>query len=418
MKRILPVLSCLLCVIITHAQQVDSLRLSLSQAEETFIKKNLLLAAEQYNIDAAKALEIQAKLYPNPEFSADLHGYDTDTRKVFYNNRSGQKGFAIEQLLLLGGKRKNEIALARHNTQLAVLEFEDLVRHLKYNLRTNLYTVHFHLKTVEKYNKQLLLLDTIISSYQRQAEKGNIPLVDVVRLKSTYIKLTNDKSEVLQNILQAQQELQVLLLTDRFIIPDLDNINWQTYTSLPDLALLQQEALTHRSDQKIGILNRTIAGLEVKYQKSMAVPDLTAGAAYDQQGDAFRNQYNIKLGIPLPIWNRNQGNIKMAKAKEKQSAVNSESVQQSLFAETRAAWYNMGRSINEYDKTTAIYNEDFTHVLKGVSDNFLKRNITLLEFVDFFESYNETTAELYRVQQQLITAAETINYVTASAVFN
>ncbi len=417
MKLVLTVLSCLFVAAFTYAQPIDSLHLSVSQAEEIFVKKNLLLAAEQYNIDAAKALEIQAKLYPNPEFSADLHGYDTDTRKVFYNNRSGQKGFAIEQLLLLGGKRKNEMALAKHNTQLAVLEFEDLVRQLKYNLRTNLYTVHFHLKTVEKYNKQLVLLDTIISSYQRQAEKGNIPLVDVVRLKSTYIKLTNDKSEVLQNILQAQQELQVLLLTDQFVVPDLDNINWQNYTSLPALDILQQQALTHRSDQKIGTLNKTIAGLEVKYQKSMAVPDLTAGAAYDQQGDAFRNQYNIKLGIPLPVWNRNQGNIKMAKAKEKQSAVNSELVQQNLFAETRTAWYNMGRSINEYDKTTAIYNEDFTHVLKGVSDNFLKRNITLLEFVDFFESYNETTAELYRVQQQLITAAETINYVTASPVF-
>lgn len=417
MKLILSVLSCVLCTALTYAQSIDSLRISLAQAEETFIKKNLLLAAEQYNIDAAKALEIQAKLYPNPEFSADLHGYDTDTRKVFYNNRFGQKGFAIEQLLLLGGKRKNEIALARHNTQLAALEFEDLVRQLKYTLRTNLYTVHFHLKTVEKFDKQLVLLDTIIASYQRQAEKGNIPLVDVVRLKSTYMKLTNDKSEVLQNIIQAQQELQILLLTDSFIIPDFNSINWQIYTTLPALDMLQQQAITNRADQKTGTLNKTIAALEVKYQKSMAVPDLTAGAAYDQQGDAFRNQYNIKLGIPLPLWNRNQGNIKMAKAKEKQTALNSEFIQQNLFAETRAAWYNMGRSINEYDKTMAIYNEDFSSVLKGVSDNFLKRNITLLEFVDFFESYNETTAELYRVQQQLITAAETINYVTASPVF-
>ena len=121
MKLILTVFSCLFVVSFTYAQSTDSLRLSVSQAEEIFIKKNLLLAAEQYNIDAAKALEIQAKLYPNPEFSADLHGYDTDTRKVFYNNRSGQKGFATEQLLLLGGKRKNEMALAKHNTQLAVI---------------------------------------------------------------------------------------------------------------------------------------------------------------------------------------------------------------------------------------------------------------------------------------------------------
>ena len=47
----------------------DSLRLNLADAEGLFLKGNFLLLAQKYNIQAQKAQEIQAKLYPNPNFS-------------------------------------------------------------------------------------------------------------------------------------------------------------------------------------------------------------------------------------------------------------------------------------------------------------------------------------------------------------
>ncbi len=51
----------------------DTLRINLDSAERLFISGNYTLLAQKYNIDAQKALIIQARLWPNPNLSFD-HG--------------------------------------------------------------------------------------------------------------------------------------------------------------------------------------------------------------------------------------------------------------------------------------------------------------------------------------------------------
>src|SRR4051812_39375132 len=86
--------------------------LSLDEAEKIFLEKNLLVLAEQYNISAKQALIIQSRAYPNPTFNADINVYDPQHNKAFHIDSSGQKSFQVEQLILLGGKRKTEIEIA------------------------------------------------------------------------------------------------------------------------------------------------------------------------------------------------------------------------------------------------------------------------------------------------------------------
>src|ERR1700674_5323159 len=65
----------------TIVQAQDTLHLTLPDAERQFLDKNLTLLAGKYNIDAASAQIIQAKLYPNP--SLQLTG-------VIYNPKQGK----------------------------------------------------------------------------------------------------------------------------------------------------------------------------------------------------------------------------------------------------------------------------------------------------------------------------------------
>lgn len=395
----------------------DSLLLTLDKADKLFLEKNLLLVAGQFNINAQKALEIQAALYPNPQFTAGLNVWDADNKKLLYVGKSGEKAFEFDQLILLGGKRKKQVELARQNTRLAELELEDLLRNLKYQLHNGLFSVYFDLLTLKKYNLQLQQLETIVSSYEEQAKKGNIPLKEVVRLKSVYIKLNNDKTDLFQSIQQEQKDLQLLLQSKNFITPQLDDLVWDKYEQLAILDSLQQMALQHRADYHLTELNKTIAGLNVQYQKSLAVPDMQLGTSYDQRGNAFEHQFMLTVGIPLPLWNRNQGNIRFAETQTKLTAVNQQIQQTAIESEVNAAWYNMQRSIQEYQKTKQIYNTDFTDVYNGMTVNFLKRNISIVEFVDFFESYNESVAEVNRIHKQLALSAETINYTVAYPLY-
>lgn len=410
-------LTVLLCVFFAHAYSQDSLKVSINDADKLFMQKNLLYAAGQLNVDAQKALEIQARLYPNPQFDIGINAYDADNKKAFYAGSNGEKTFDFQQLILLGGKRKNQIRISQETSKQSQLELENLLRNLKFELHRDLFSLHFDLRTLDKFNAQLVQLDTIINTYEVQANKGNIPFKEVVRLKSVYIKLNNDKTDLLQQIQQEQKDLQVILHTTQFISPQVENMPDKKYEQLPTLDSLQTLALRSREDLKLSGVNETIADLNLKYQKSVAVPDLTLGTSYDQMGAAFRNQFLLTVGIPLPLWNRNQGNIKAAESQRKLSTVNTQIQQNVVQTEVTESWSNMNRSIQEYQKIGQVYNIEFAEVYAGMQANFLKRNISIVEFVDFFESYNETVAEVYRIRKQLMLSAENINYTVAYPVY-
>ncbi|OQY95014.1 MAG: hypothetical protein B6D37_06995 [Sphingobacteriales bacterium UTBCD1] len=395
----------------------DTLRINMDSADRVFLQKNLMMIAARMNVDAQKALEIQAKLYPNPQFSVGLNAYDSQNKKLFYAGQNGEKSFEIDQLFLLGGKRKKLVELARQNTRQAQLEMEDLLRNLKYQLHNSMLSLHFDLLTVQQYNQHLQRLDSIIAGYQEQAAKGNIALKEVVRLKTAYMSMNNDRTDLLNNIEEEQKDLRLLLQTTQFILPQYNEASWTKYEQLPILDSLVSLALQHRSELKEAELNKTIAGLNIQYQKSLAAPDLTVGAAYDQRGGAFNNQYTLSLGIPLPFWNRNQGNIKSAQVQSKMAVINQQQQQTTVNGEVMTAWNNMQRSILEFHKINKIYNADFNTVFEGMTANFLKRNISILEFVDFFESYNSGIAEVNRVKKQLALSGEMVNYTVEFPVY-
>ena len=104
--------------------------LTLSETENLFLKNNLSLLAAKFNVDAAHAAVIQAKLWENPNFQVGFNAYNPDRKKYFDIGPNGEKSFSIEQLIHLGGKKHDEIALARSNQQVAEYELSDLLRNL------------------------------------------------------------------------------------------------------------------------------------------------------------------------------------------------------------------------------------------------------------------------------------------------
>ena len=94
-----------LCFILGFTQisisQSQQKSITLDEAEKMFLQNNLMLLAQQYNINAKQALIIQAKAYPNPTFNADFNVYDPQNKKTFHIDSSGQKSFQIQQLILI-----------------------------------------------------------------------------------------------------------------------------------------------------------------------------------------------------------------------------------------------------------------------------------------------------------------------------
>src|SRR5690606_27038748 len=194
-----------------HAQ--DTLRVDLRTADSLFLVNNFYLLASSMNIEAQKARILQAKTYSNPVLSADVNVYNPDDNKILHFGQTGQKSFQLEQLILLAGKRKSEIEIAKTYANIAELEFQQLLRKLKFRLHSDLFSIGQMQVLLKRYTDQLFLLETLLSSYETQAEKGNIPLKDVVRLKGAYLKLNNERAELLKSYFETQSSLQTLLQT-------------------------------------------------------------------------------------------------------------------------------------------------------------------------------------------------------------
>jgi cobalt-zinc-cadmium efflux system outer membrane protein len=408
----------LITPLVTKANaSTDTLHLNLAQADSLFLRNSYYLLAAACNISAQKAQILQAKIYPLPNVTADFNAYDPENNKLFHIGKTGQMGFEIEQLIILGGKRKSEIEMAQTNAAIAELSLTALTQQLKFTLHQNLFLMGQQSLLLIKYNEQLDLLSTLLEAYQTQANKGNIALKEVVRLKGAYLKLNNDRSEVLSKYhesLTAVQKIIQVNLPISFIFQEQDIEAYIKPTSLDDII---QKATNLKPEILLGQQQLLLANQNLAYQKKQNIPDLTTHAAYDQRSGAFNNQINIGISLPLPLWNKNKGNITSAQSKIQQAQYEQMATQHEMVADINSAYTLYQQTVKEYIKSKTLYNADFDITIKGMSDNFIKRNISIIEFIDFFEAYNEAINEMARIKTQLVTTAENINLLSGTIIY-
>ena len=150
----------------------------------------------------------------------------------------------------------------------------------------------------------------------------------------------------------------------------------------------------------------------------LAVPDLTLSLGYDEAGSFLYNYYGIGASIDLPVFNRNQGNIKSAKST---IAVN-EATQRSTQATVEE---NVSRSLQKAFAEQKLlqtidpkFTGDFQRLMNEVLINYQKRNIGLLDFLDFYGSYKQNVLQVNSIQYNRVQAFEDLNYYTGTNFFN
>lgn len=401
------------------AQSDKTRAMSLQACEASFLKNNLELLASQYNIDGQKAQIIQAKLWENPIVNTDLNAYSTGRGKVFDIGKNGQKAIAVQQLIYLGKKKQYQVELARKNAELAESEYKILLRNLRFQLRVSFHNAYFDNLTLQVVTRQLQSLDTLINAYNAQANKGNVPLRDVVRLQSLFLKLRNDRAELTNNIIAEQQTLAIITGLDSLIIPTPTTSETAIYTKNQTIQRdsLLDLALKNRPDLQYSEKNIAVAQANLNWQKALAKPDIVLGLGYDQRGNAFANQFSLTASIPIVLWNRNQGNIQTAAAFVNESQRQRDYQIIALQTEVNAVYQKYLEAMRNYQSTSSTMEGNFESVNKGIFENFQKQNITLLEFTDFVESYNESINEFNRIKKIRTNVYEEINYITGFNLF-
>ncbi|MEI6509094.1 MAG: TolC family protein, partial [Bacteroidota bacterium] len=199
----------------------DTLRLNINEAEKLFFEKNLSVVAKQYDIDMAKASVIQAKLFSNPTVYFEQVLYNPVNKKYFDASYDGENAFNIQQLIHIAGQRNKLIRYQKINQELAEFQLYDLLRTLKFQLHSSFYNTYFYLQSINVYNEQLDNLQNLVSSLERQMEKGNISKKEVMRIKALIFTLQSERLDFKNKVNDEQNNIKVFLgiKNDVFVFP-------------------------------------------------------------------------------------------------------------------------------------------------------------------------------------------------------
>lgn len=401
------------------AQQVAG-TLTLKEAEQRFLERNLSLIAERYNIDMAQAQVLQAKLFENPVISLEQNVYNRLNGKYFDFGKEGEAVVEIEQVIHLAGQRNKQVRLEKINKEIAEYQFEEVMRTLRQELNEKFVEVYFLSKSIAIYEKEVNSLQVLLGGMKVQQEKGNISLMEISRLESMLFSLRKEKNERENDLLTTRGELnlllnlpedtQVQLSLDEEVLQQLD----LSQLSFADLKAIINE----RPDQKIARSTVNASRANLKLQKSMAFPEFSVKGNYDRVGNFINDYFAIGVSLSVPIFNRNQGNIKAARFSIQQAGVQQEYAANRADMELFTAYTSLEKATQLYQSTNTDLERNFEKLITGVNENFTRKNISLLEFIDYYDSYKETCIQLYEIKKNVFLAMENLNTVVGQNVLN
>jgi len=415
----------MLCIYMNiHAQIVpamreDTIHITLPDAEGQFIQKNFLLLASKYQVSTADAAIIQAKLYPNPDFAIEQGVYNQDTKKWFDLSSTGETALSLQQLIILAGKRNKQIDIAKINSQISRYQFYDLIRTLRYELRSSFYGIYFLRDAIGVYDREIESLKTLIDVYTSQYNKGNIAFKDLARLQALQFSLQNERLDLVKQA--TEKQLNLGLLTGdtllRPVTPVMANGFNEIDISKLNYAQLVDSALVNRYDLRTAHSQVELSQSNLALQKALKTPDLLLGANYDKAGNYVRNYNALSLAIDLPFWNRNQGNIRAAQFQIEASKQLQSQAELQVRNDISNAYSQLLETDKLYKTASLQFTSDYEKLLDGITKGYQNHTISLLEFIDYYETYKNSKLELNHLQNNRLDALENLNLATGTTIF-
>ncbi len=402
----------------------DTIHLTLSQAEQLFLENNLMLLAQRFEIQRAEALTRQARLWNNPEVSiSEVNIKHIPASELFDDIGDNPRQFSveIEQLITTAGKRSRLVRMHQILADMQEHIFDDMLRALKYELRSAFYNLNLLIHKENLLIQEATAIEIIIEVMGQQQERGHISRAELLRLQTLLFGIRKEKLETITERIKLQNHLSMLLNIEpeSMIIPaGIDILEARQQIDIAPLTQLIDIAINERPDLIASRAEASYYQADISYQRSKAIPDISLGAMYDRWGGISRNYVGFGLSVDLPVFDRNQGHIRAARlAFDQQSTIN-----QTLEAEVKnqvvAAWKTLFAYENLLGQTDIGYIEQQEEIFQQIIRNYEDRNIGLLEFLDFFQSYRESKLQYMTIRNNAAIAAEELNHAVGTDVVN
>lgn len=334
-------LLCLLLAATGNAQASGSL--SLPEALSAAFAQNPELAAAGREIGIAEGERRQAGLIPNPELSWEVEDTRRETRTTTVT---------LSQPLELGGKRGARIAVAGAGQAIAQLDLERQRNGLRADVVQAFHTALRAQTALELAQQSQALTERGLRVVQGRVTAGQSSPVEATRAQ---VQLAQAQAQVRRAASQRSVAYQALARLTGSPVARFDRL---LATDLSPGAAPAAEALLARVEQtaewRLAAAQVERGEASLGSEKAQRIPDLTVslGSQYSRED---RERVNVVgLSMPLPLFDRNQGNVLVAARRADQARDLRNAVELRLRSETRSAlsqWATAMQEVQAYDRT-------------------------------------------------------------------
>ena len=389
----------------------DTVRMTLPEVEQRFVDHSLAILVAKYDVDVAKAGVMQAKLWYNPNIFYSQTLYNSTTHKFLdANPPSGNYDVQLSQLFSIAGKHTNAVKLAKIDAERAQYTFNEVVRSLKLELYTNYSTLYVSEQKMKILDSQVENLNKLINVAQQAYKLGALAGNDVTRLKAEMNDLQNSSLAIENDLYDAQAVLKTLLNYDMPVFILAAGYEYKKELALPAMAEVMNAAIQNRSDVLLADKSVEYNKTNLALQRSSAVPDVTLGTEFDRAGNASPDFYGINVGIGLPVFNRNQGQIAIAKAQTKQAEENKNLALNGMQNQVEASYVKLVNNKQQLDKLPSDYPDELESLIASAIKNYNKRYISILEFLDLVRTYTSAKLSLIDLNSNYFNTIQNLNY--------
>lgn len=380
---------------------------TLEELQKMALQNNPTIAQAASNILAAEGRKKQSGLYPNP-----IVGYQGEQIRGG-SFRGGEQGFFVQQNIVLGGKLGLNRRIFEQERKQAETEAGEQELRVLANVRISYVQTLAAQQTLELRRNLHKLAQDAVETSRQLANVGQADAPDVLEaeVEAQQAELAVTLAE--QNQQRVWKELAAVVGNPRLPVMQVEGSLEQTSAVSPED--LVEHIVNESPVVKIADLGVKRAEAALLRAKREPVPDLQLRGGMEQNRELSESsgrpvglQGFAEVGVQIPVFNRNQGNVAAAQAdlnraqreaarvklvlRERTARV----VQNYRFSETAVARYK-NQMIPRAQKAYDMYTEKY-HAMAAAYPQVLIAQRTLMQlevaYVNALESLATTSVAL------------------------
>jgi cobalt-zinc-cadmium efflux system outer membrane protein len=391
----------LACALLGSASgQTGARTITLDEAVQMALDHNHNMMAMMTTIQQSQAEEVMQNMRPNPTLFGDWEYLPlgspakqnpnlysgVSTNDYLKNNTEGDVG--LSYLIERGGKRHDRLQAQKDITAQTRSLVADNGRALTFQVATLFYNVQLAESTLELAQKDLKSFQETVDISEHQYKAGGISENDYLMITLELLQFQSDLEMAQLARVQSLSDLRQLLGYES-VSTDYDVAGPFEYQLVKgNLEDLQLKALQNRPDLRAAQQGVTAANSQLTLQKAIAKQDVTVQGNYSHVNGI--NAATIYGSIPLPIFNRNQGEI----ARARFAVIQAQELEKAANGQALTDVYDAYQGLRSNDKVVSLYISKYLDVAtrsRDISEYAYRHGGTsLLNFLDAERNYRAT----------------------------